>query len=67
MMYAWQIKGWSAPYRVYQSNTGSNTWHLVQAKENMELENPSNLEEVIISLQGILWKHDLPPFTERVL
>jgi hypothetical protein len=62
----WQIKGWASAYHVYQSNTGSNTWHIVHLKDNIELENPANLEEVVISLQGVLWKHDLPPFTEKI-
>ncbi|KAF8336027.1 hypothetical protein F5887DRAFT_891718, partial [Amanita rubescens] len=42
------------------------TWHIVHAKDNVELTNPTELEEVVICLQGVLWKHDLPPFTEKV-
>ncbi|KAF8716420.1 hypothetical protein AX14_012357 [Amanita brunnescens Koide BX004] len=61
-----QTKEWTSAYRVYQSNTGSNTWHIVHAKDNIELEDPANVEEVIISLQGVLWKHDLPPFMEKI-
>lgn len=61
-----QSKNWASAYRVYQSDTNNRTWHLVHAKDDVSLVNPADLEEVVITLQGILWKHDLPPFTERI-
>lgn len=61
-----QSKNWTSAYRVFQSDTNSQIWHLVHAKDDISLVNPADLEEVVVTLQGILWKHDLPPFTERI-
>jgi hypothetical protein len=62
-----QRPDWKTAYRVHQSDTAANTWHMVHSKENQELVDPSELEEVVITLQGVLWKHNLPPFMEKVL
>ncbi|KIL58014.1 hypothetical protein M378DRAFT_87111 [Amanita muscaria Koide BX008] len=41
--------------------TNANTWHLIHApKDSSGCDAP---EEVVLNLQGVLWKHDLPPFT----
>ena len=61
-----QRPDWRTAYRVYQSNSDAHTWHIVHSKENQELVNPTKLEEVIITLQGIIWKHDLPPFMDKI-
>ncbi|KAF8326445.1 hypothetical protein F5887DRAFT_1084538 [Amanita rubescens] len=57
---------WTSKYRVYQSNHNSNIWHLVYAKDNIALVDPAELEEVVVTIQGVLWQHDLPPFTETI-
>lgn len=61
-----QRPDWRTAYRVYQSNSDAHTWHIIHSKENQELVNPTKLEEVIITLQGIIWKHDLPPFMDKI-
>ena len=47
-------------YSIYQSNTNSQTWHIVHAKNNIVLVDPQEMEEVVITIQGIIWKQDLP-------
>ncbi|KAF8694149.1 hypothetical protein AX14_002155 [Amanita brunnescens Koide BX004] len=61
-----KLKNWTSSYRVYQSNTEAKTWHIVHSKDNIELVDPSKLEELVTSIQGIIWKHDLPPFTQQI-
>lgn len=34
--------------------------------DNIALVDPAEVEEVVVTVQGVLWKHDLPPFTERI-
>ncbi|KAF8340895.1 hypothetical protein F5887DRAFT_1076842 [Amanita rubescens] len=58
---------WTTSYRIYQSNNASGTRHIVHAKKDLELIDPAEIEEVVISLQGVLWKHDLPPFSQKVV
>ena len=44
----------------------AQTWHIVHNVENISLINPAELEEVVISVQGIICRHDLPPFLETI-
>ena len=60
------MKNWTSSYRVYQSNTNSKTWHIVHAKDDIELVNPQELEELVVNIQGVIWKHDLPPSIQPI-
>jgi hypothetical protein len=44
----------------------TQTWHLVHAVENHNFANPEDLEEVVVAIQGIICRHDLPPFTKNI-
>lgn len=35
-------------------------------KDNAELVDPKELEELVVSVQGIIWKQDLPPFEQEI-
>ncbi|KIL56605.1 hypothetical protein M378DRAFT_89111, partial [Amanita muscaria Koide BX008] len=49
-------------YMVMQTN--DNTWHLIHApRDSSGCDVP---EEVVVNLQGVIWKHDLPPFTAQI-
>lgn len=39
------------------------TWHLVERKPDTPGEEP--LEELVVAMQGVLFKKDLPPFHDR--
>ncbi|KAM6495330.1 hypothetical protein JOM56_009953 [Amanita muscaria] len=54
-----QARNWTDEYKVMQ--TDANTWHLIHApKDSAGCNAP---EEVVVNLQGVMWKYDLPPFT----
>ncbi|KAF8324385.1 hypothetical protein F5887DRAFT_1086610 [Amanita rubescens] len=61
-----RLKEWASLYKVYQSNTDSKTWHIVHKKDNIEMVDPKELEELVVSIQGIIWKQDLPPFVQEI-
>jgi hypothetical protein len=44
----------------------TQTWHLVHAVENYSFVDPSDLEELVVVIQGIICRHDLPPFTKNI-
>lgn len=56
---------WMSNYQVMDAEA-AQTWHIVHNVENISLINPAELEEVVISVQGIICRHDLPPFLETI-
>lgn len=44
----------------------TQTWHIVHNVENIGLVGPAELEEVVVTVQGIICQHNLPPFMETI-
>ncbi|KAM6489121.1 hypothetical protein JOM56_010309 [Amanita muscaria] len=53
---------WPSAYKIMQTNL---LWRLIFAGKEVNSLAASEIDEAIIHIQGIIWRHDLPPFQNQ--